>query len=99
MSSRNSYLSAEERLAARVLYRSLEAAASLVVSGERSAGVVLEEMKKVISAEPLMNLEYITICDNIFLQPLSELSGEVLVALAARVGGARLIDNMVFYVE
>ena len=99
MSSRNSYLSPEERLAATVLYRSLEAAASLIESGENSAGVIREEMEQVVSAEPLVNLEYVKICDNIYLQPLSELSGEVLVALAARVGGARLVDNMVFDVE
>lgn len=99
MSSRNSYLSPEERLAATVLYRSLEAAASLIESGENSAGVIREEMEQVVSAEPLVNLEYVKICDNIYLQPLSELSGEVLVALAARVGRARLVDNMVFDVE
>ena len=99
MSSRNSYLSPEERLAATVLYRSLEAAASLIESGENSTGVIREEMEQVISTEPLVNLEYVTICDNIYLQPLSELSGEVLLALAARVGRARLIDNMVFDVE
>jgi pantoate--beta-alanine ligase len=99
MSSRNSYLCPEERLAATVLYRSLEAAASLIESGENRAGVIREEMEQVISTEPLVNLEYVTICDNIYLQPLSELSGEVLVALAARVGRARLIDNIVFDVE
>jgi pantoate--beta-alanine ligase len=99
MSSRNSYLFPEERRAAAVLYRSLEAAASLIDSGEKSAGIVREEMERVMTTEPLVNLEYITICDNIYLQPLSELSGDVLVALAARVGGARLIDNMVFNVE
>ena len=99
MSSRNSYLSPEERLAATVLYRSLEAAASLIESGENSTGVIREEMEQVISTEPLVNLEYVTICDNIYLQPLSELSGEVLLALAARVGRARLIDNIVFDVE
>lgn len=99
MSSRNRYLSPEERSSATALYRSLEAAASLIESGEKRAGVVREEMEKVISAEPLVNLEYIAICDNIYLQPLSVLSGEVLVALAARVGKARLIDNMAFNVK
>jgi pantoate--beta-alanine ligase len=99
MSSRNSYLSPEERRAATVLYRSLETAASLIETGERSAEVIRGEMGKVLSTEALVNLEYIVICDNIYLQPLPELSGEVLVALAARVGKARLIDNMVFDVE
>ncbi|MBK5092356.1 MAG: pantoate--beta-alanine ligase [Actinobacteria bacterium] len=99
MSSRNSYLSQEERRAATVLYRSLETAASLIESGARNAEVIRGDMEKVISTEALVNLEYIVICDNIYLQPLPELSGEVLVALAARVGVARLIDSMVFDVE
>lgn len=99
MSSRNCYLSPKERIAATALYRSLEAAASLIEAGEKSAGVVREEMEKVIFTEPIVNLEYIAICDNIHFKPLSELSGEVLVALAARVGKARLIDNMVFNME
>jgi pantoate--beta-alanine ligase len=99
MSSRNSYLSPEERTAAAVIYRSLEAAASLIEAGERSAVVVRKEIEQVISGEPLVNLEYIAICDNIYLQPLVGLSGEVLVALAALVGTTRLIDNMVFDVE
>ena len=79
--------------------RSLEATASLIEAGERSDGVIREEIERVISGEPLVNLEYIAICDNIYLQPLAELSGEALVALAARVGTTRLIDNMVFNVE
>ena len=68
-------------------------------SGERDAEVIRTEMEKTIAVEPLVNLEYIAICDNIYLRPLAELDGEVLVALAARVGDARLIDNMVFEIE
>jgi pantoate--beta-alanine ligase len=56
-------------------------------------------MEEVLSGAPLVNLEYICICDNISLQPLEELTGEVLVALAARVGRARLIDNLVIDIE
>jgi len=56
-------------------------------------------MEEVLAAYGLVNLEYIAICDNIFLQPLQELSGEVLIAVAARVGRTRLIDNMEFDIE
>ncbi len=96
MSSRNIYLGPEEREAATVLFRSLAAARELICSGERDASVIREAIGEVISTEPLVNLEYVSICGNIYLEPLSELSGEVLIALAARVGKARLIDNMVF---
>ena len=96
MSSRNIYLEPEEREAATALFRSLTAARELICSGERDALVIREAIGEVISAEPLVSLEYMSICGNIYLEPLSELSGEVLIALAARVGKARLIDNMVF---
>jgi pantoate--beta-alanine ligase len=96
MSSRNMYLLPEEREQAVALFRSLEEARRLIESGERRPGAVLTAMQAVFYAYPLVNLEYISICDNIFLKPLEELSGEVLVAVAVRLGRARLIDNMLF---
>ncbi len=96
MSSRNIYLDSEERKAATVLYRALKRAAEMIDAGERDASVLKEKMKELVSTEPLVSLEYIEICDNIYLKPLQELSGELLVAIAARVGRARLIDNMLF---
>jgi len=99
MSSRNTYLEPEEREQAIALHRSLEAARLLVEQGQRQAGKIRSAMENLISTFPLVNLEYISICDNIFLRPLEELSGEVLVAVAARIGRARLIDNMVFRIE
>lgn len=99
MSSRNTYLEPEEREQAIALHRSLEAARLLVEQGQRQAGKIRSAMENLISTFPLVNLEYISICDNIFLRPLEELSGEVLVAVAVRIGRARLIDNMVFKIE
>ena len=99
MSSRNTYLEPEEREQAIALHRSLEAARLLVEQGQRQAGKIRSPMENLISTFPLVNLEYISICDNIFLRPLEELSGEVLVAVAVRIGRARLIDNMVFKIE
>ncbi len=96
MSSRNIYLTPEERKAATILYRALKTAVEMIEKGEKDASIIREEMKKLISEEPLVSLEYIEICDNIYLKPLQALSGKVLIALAARVGKARLIDNMLF---
>jgi pantoate--beta-alanine ligase len=99
MSSRNTYLTRGERAQAVALNLALERAGELLAGGERRAGNVMAAMEEVVNAYPLVNLEYISICDNILLRPLEELSGGVLIALAARVGKARLIDNMVFEIE
>ncbi|MDD5748751.1 MAG: pantoate--beta-alanine ligase [Actinomycetota bacterium] len=95
MSSRNAYLNSEERKQAVVLYRSLEKAREIIEKGERRSRLIREEMKKIIKEAPLVTLEYIVICDNIFLRELDIINGEVLIAIAARVGKARLIDNIV----
>jgi pantoate--beta-alanine ligase len=99
MSSRNTYLSEEERKQATVLYQSLERARKLIESGERNSSVIAGEMEKVISSAPLVRLEYISICDNIYLRELEKLKGEILIGVAARVGKARLIDNVVINVQ
>jgi pantoate--beta-alanine ligase len=98
-SSRNMYLEPEEREAARVLYRSLQLAGRLVSEGERDAGRILEEMKKLYSEEPLVEPEYIEAVDCQLLEPVDRLQGEVLIAVAARVGKARLIDNILLDIE
>jgi pantoate--beta-alanine ligase len=96
MSSRNTYLSPQDRAGALALHQALLKAESLISSGEKSAEVVMAAMQEVVAGYPAVNLEYIAICDNIYLHPLDALHGQVLIALAARVGRARLIDNMVF---
>jgi len=96
MSSRNTYLDAEQRAAATAISRALNAASAMIDEGERDAETVKAAVRRVVDAEPLARLEYVEICDNIFLRPLRVLQGEVLIALAARVGRARLIDNMTF---
>ncbi|MBN2168762.1 MAG: pantoate--beta-alanine ligase [Actinobacteria bacterium] len=99
MSSRNSYLNPTERREAIGLFHSLVEAGKLLDSGERDAGVIRAAMEEVIGRSPIIDLEYITICDNIYLKPLDELSGQVLIAIAAYVGKARLIDNIVVDLE
>lgn len=99
MSSRNIYLDAADRVRARALSRSLSRAGEMIKSGERDAAAIDSAVRETLSAEGGIDIEYVAICDNIYLQPLSELRGEVLVAVAARIGKARLIDNMIFDVE
>lgn len=95
MSSRNAYLSADERVAALVLNRALTAAADRILAGERDPAVVARLVADIVATEPMLVLEY---ADVRRLHDLSEwetpLAGEVLVAVAARVGATRLIDNV-----
>ncbi len=99
MSSRNVYLEPEERRAAAVLHRSLCLAEDMVERGEREAGKVIAAMHELIAEEPLVRPEYVEAVDWELLQPVEKLRGEVLVALAARVGRARLIDNLLMEVK
>ncbi|GIV19782.1 MAG: pantothenate synthetase [Armatimonadota bacterium] len=94
MSSRNVYLNADERRAATVLYRALRAGRDAVLAGERDGKKVQTLVEQVIATEPLVHTEYVDVADAETLEPLTELRGEVLISLAARVGVARLIDNI-----
>ncbi|MCX5677874.1 MAG: pantoate--beta-alanine ligase [Candidatus Omnitrophica bacterium] len=98
MSSRNVYLSEDERRQALVLNQSLEKALSLVKAGERDPANVIKAMKELIARKPLVKVDYISIVDAKDLKDLSSISGEVLVALAAFVGKTRLIDNTIIKV-
>jgi len=94
MSSRNAYLNSEERAAAVVLYRALEAGQALIASDPAaSAQRVIEAMRGVIAAEPRARLEYADVCDPDTFAPLEALRAPAILAIAARVGPARLIDN------
>jgi pantoate--beta-alanine ligase len=99
MSSRNMYLEAEEREAATVLYRSLRLAEEMVEDGERDPTKIIAGMRELIASEPVVRPEYIEAVSWSSLQPAARLEGEVLLALAARVGKARLIDNVLLEVE
>ena len=98
MSSRNAYLSEDERAAARVLSQSLRAAADLVIAGERDAREVEAVVRRMVDAEPLVTLEYDEVRDARTLEPRESMEGEVVLALAAGVGRARLLDNVVLTV-
>jgi pantoate--beta-alanine ligase len=98
MSSRNVYLNPQERQAALVLSRALQAARQLMEAGERDQQVISRRMKDVFGAEPLAVVDYIEIISSDTLKPLTLLTGEVLIAVAAKVGKTRLIDNMTFQI-
>jgi pantoate--beta-alanine ligase len=95
MSSRNAYLNADERKAARCLSRSLHRAECLVYQGETSAKAIAEAVIAELHNEPLAVVEYITICDVETLEPLEQIRQSALLALSVTIGQARLIDNKV----
>lgn len=93
MSSRNVYLSEDERRAATVLSRALRAVGDAVAAGERACARLHALVLRTVAQEPLVAIEYVALRRVGDLEPIERLDGEVLVALAARVGTARLIDN------
>lgn len=99
MSSRNRNLSPAEREAATVIYRGLRTGAELVGAGERDACRLRRVVANVLTTEPLVRLEYAEVVRASDLVPVERLEGEVLVAVAARVGDVRLIDNMTIRVD
>jgi len=94
MSSRNTYLNAEERKAALVLYRSLLLAQELYSQGERDAERIRQAMKGLISQQPLAQIDYVSIAHPQDLTELNTIEGSALVSLAVRIGTTRLIDNI-----
>lgn len=96
MSSRNKYLSPEERKAAPVLHRSLHKAEELFENGERSARRIIRAMEKEIQREPVARIDYIAVTDTERLDPVDDLSHRsALVSIAVRFGTTRLIDNVI----
>jgi pantoate--beta-alanine ligase len=95
MSSRNVYLTPEQRQAALVLSRSLAAARSAYDAGERDAAALRAIVEDKVRAEPLAELDYASVADAETLEELTRVEGTALVSLAVRFGGTRLIDNAV----
>lgn len=95
-SSRNTYLNPEERKAALVLSRAVRLGQELIQKGERNADVIVEKMKQLIEEEPLAKIDYVQAVDAISIQPVAEIKGTVLVAMAVYIGKTRLIDNFIY---
>ena len=95
MSSRNAYLNEGQRQAATALFRCLTAASQAILSGTRSPAKVRKMMHAVLSGQQLITaIEYADVYDPETLDPIDEIRGEALLAVAARLGSTRLIDNM-----
>lgn len=95
-SSRNTYLNPEERKAALVLSKAVGLGQELIQKGERNADVIVEKMKQLIEEEPLAKIDYVRAVDAISIQPVAEIKGTVLVAMAVYIGKTRLIDNFIY---
>jgi pantoate--beta-alanine ligase len=94
MSSRNTYLSKDERQSALALYRSLLAARELVQEGERRVEVLIDRTKAIIEAEAHCKIQYVQVVDEDTMVDIVEVTPKAVMAMAVFVGKARLIDNM-----
>ena len=97
-SSRNTYLSDEERKAALCLSKSVKKGMEIIKEGI-SAKEVLDEMKKVINQEPLAKIDYVSMVDSLTMEDVETVDRDVLVAMAVYIGKTRLIDNFSFEVK
>lgn len=96
LSSRNQFLTPDERQAGLVLSRSLNQAREMLDAGERNPAVILAAMNEHVRTEPLAVIDYISIVDTQTLEHLKHISGAALVAMAVRFGKTRLIDNLLW---
>ena len=95
LSSRNAYLSGEQRKAAPVIYRALMAASELWKSGERDAEKLRAAARSLMEAEPMLEeIDYVSVADASTLEELDRIKGPAMVSTAARLGRTRLIDNI-----
>jgi len=95
MSSRNSYLSAEEREKALLISASLRRVGELFKAGERGVATLTEEAKKILSSREGVEIEYVTISDAETLVEIERIQHKAVLAIACRVGKTRLIDNII----
>ena len=94
-SSRNTYLSEDERKAALVLSRSLKEGRKLVEDGEKDAAKVKKTITDIIEKEALAKIDYVEVVDWNTLEPVEKIDGPVLTAIAVYIGKTRLIDNFI----
>ena len=94
-SSRNTYLSKEERKAATILYKAVQMGKQTIKHGA-SADSIINTMTEIINTEPLAKIDYVSVVDANTMQPVHEITSPVLVAIAVYIGSTRLIDNFSF---
>ncbi len=95
MSSRNTYLTPEERKSALCLKKSIDLAKEMVEKGETDASVIKKKVEELISSYPFTKIQYVSICDPETLEEVSQIKDKALIAMAVFVGNARLIDNAI----
>jgi pantoate--beta-alanine ligase len=99
LSSRNKYLTQEERKAALVLSKSLKEAQLMIAKGQRDSAAIIKGMKEIIGREPLVKMDYVEIVDMDNLDPVPRIEKEVLAAVAVFIGKIRLIDNTILHTK
>ncbi len=95
LSSRNSYLTPEQRAAAAVIFRALGASRALFDAGERDAEILREVMRRTLAREPQVRIDYVSVADPASLEELARIEHRALASMAVRLGATRLIDNLV----
>ena len=95
-SSRNTYLSAEERQAALILSKSIKLGKELAAQGETSALKIVSEMVKLIESEPMAKIDYVKAVDRLTMQQIETVKKPMIVAIAVYIGKTRLIDNFIW---
>ena len=99
MSSRNTYMNVEERSAALILSKAINLGKELVENGERDAKTVRTKMTELLESEPMAEVEYVNVVNNLTMEDIEEIKGEILVAIAVKINNkVRLIDNFMMTV-
>jgi len=99
VSSRNKYLTAQQKENAALIFKSLQKCRELIDSGLVDTRKIIAQMRKILNQAPSINIEYVSIVDAETLQALDTAAGAVLAAVAVRIGQARLIDNILLDVS
>jgi len=94
VSSRNKYLTEEQKKDATYIYKSLQKCREMIEAGTTDTETIIAEMRKILSQAPSIQIEYISIVDSESLQNLDRIAGKVLAAVAVRIDPTRLIDNI-----
>jgi pantoate--beta-alanine ligase len=95
VSSRNKYLSAQQKKDAAYIYKALKKCESLIKSGTKNKKIIIGEMGKILNQVPSIKIVYISIVDAETLQNIEKVTGKVLSAVAVKIASTRLIDNIV----
>jgi pantoate--beta-alanine ligase len=95
MSSRNTYLTTQQRKVAPVLYESLMYAKNMIENGEKDSKKIIRKMKELIESKPYTKVQYISIVDAKTFEEVKRITNKVIIALAVFIGDTRLIDNII----